>query len=158
MVELAHGINSDEANQMLLKHELLENKLHSINKILRVKKGSMCLPFPVVPDSDGFKMDGEYDSIDFQLSGALDPYTYLIYRKDLHPMSWLEIIPESLLRSGTEISMIEKIDDDFFMGNFKQDFNLSADQKLFIIHYQLNKVKDKKDKKGIIKALLNRAK
>ena len=145
-----------DPEQMLLRRELLDYKMHSIAKIIQIKRGNYKLNFPVVPDSDGFKMDGNYNSVDFQLSGALSPYTYLLYRKDLQPLSSVEIVPENLIRSGLEISIAEKMEDDFFIGDFERECSLTGDSKYLIINYKIEKVKTKEEYKGFIRQLFKK--
>ena len=68
-------------NQSLIqKHELLDYKMKYLAEILWVKRGYREMPFPVVPDSDGFSFVGDAAS-EYEIRGSLDPYKILLFRK-----------------------------------------------------------------------------
>ena len=111
MSEIAHkSISITDENykdyQSLIKRlELLDYKMKSLGEILWVKQGYREMPFPVVPDSDGFSFVGDATS-EYEIRGSLDPYKILLFRKDGKELSSEERIPQGFLKMGMSIAIM----------------------------------------------------
>lgn len=169
MNEIANRFNamSDEErveNQSLvLRHSLLNYKMQYLAEILWIKQGRQQMPFPVVPDSDGFSFVGN-DNCDYQIRASLDPNKLLLFRKDGKKLSGDERIPKVFLQTGISIAVIERSKSDEFFGDYETSNSLAEDGQYLITEfivksYESDLEKDKTEEKGIkkfIKRLFNK--
>ena len=141
MSEEERGKNQDLAT----RHELLDYKLHTIPLVRWIQKGEEQIPFPVVPDSDGFKFSK--DDIEYQIQGSLDPNKILLFRKDGKPLEKNEKVPNGFIQMGMSIAIMERQDKNLFVGDLEVKHSFSDDQKYFITEYKITEpVKDEEER------------
>lgn len=159
-----------EKNQsLMLKHELLKYKMNSLAEILWVKQGHITMPFPIVPDSDGFSFVGN-DQCEHEIRASLDPNKILLYRKDGKKLSKDEKIPRGFVQMGISIALMEKGKTNEFFGNYEMSNSLSEDSQYFITEFKVRsydetpkeekqpeeKQPEEKGIKGFVKRLFNK--
>ncbi len=167
MNEIAVEYNDTEDNELRRKlhnkYDLYEYKFYNIRDFLWVRQGHINYDFPLVPDSNGFKFNGNDDE-PYTIVSSLDPNKLLLYRKDGEPLKEDEQIPLSFINMGLSIATVERQEkDSFYFGDYSTNRYLSNDNKYLVIEYkvdQLNKDKEYKEnnktetkEKGLRKAL-----
>ncbi len=125
-----------EANPDLYKEtkdkiERLEFKAQSILEILWTKQGHRVMPFPVVPDRDGFTV--ENDDCPYMAKQGVNPLQVLIYKKDGTTFEGSEIFPVGLIDGATNLTIMYNLDNNEFFGdNVKMTRELTDDGKYFV--------------------------
>lgn len=173
MNEIANKYNSmtdDEKrdNQSIIqRHELLDYKMKSLAEILWIKQGHKQMPFPVVPDSDGFAFIGD-DNCKYEIRASLEPNKMLLFRKDGKKLSNEDRIPRGFLQTGMSIAIMEKNKNNEFEGEYKMSNSLTDDNQYFVTEFKIKNYDNKhenqeelKEEKGIkklIKRFLNKNK
>lgn len=138
-----------EANQdVYTRYESLEFKMHSTAEILWTKQGHRVMPFPVVPDSDGFKLAN--DEWEHRAQQGLNPLQVLIFRKDGKPMDRkTERIPEGAVHGGEMILMNTNLEHNEFFGDFESSMTISDDNKYIIKTFRIITPEEKDKMNGI---------
>ena len=138
-----------EANQdVYTRYESLEFKMHSTAEILWTKQGHRVMPFPVVPDSDGFKLAN--DEWEHMAQQGLNPLQVLIFRKDGKPMDRkTERIPEGAVHGGEMILMNTNLEHNEFFGDFESSMTISDDNKYIIKTFRIITPEEKDKMNGI---------
>ncbi len=173
MSEIAHKSISitDENykdNQSLIKRlELLDYKMKSLGEILWVKQGHKQMPFPVVPDSDGFSFVGD-DNCEYEIRASLDPNKILLFRKDGKKLSNDDRIPQGFLQMGMSIAIMERNEKNAFTGDYEMSNSLTEDNQYFVTefkvksydnsHEEQEEVKEEKGIKRLVKRIFNKNK
>ncbi len=133
-------------NQNLIQqYELLEYTSSYLTEILWLKQGKISMPFPVVPDSDGFCLAGN-DTFPYEMRLSLDPNKLLLYRKDGMKLSSDEIIPQGFFESGLSIAIMERSKNDKFFGDYSLSNSLSDDKRYLISQFSIKNYDDKENK------------
>lgn len=145
-------------SNLLIKRNFINHKVRDLAKIVWLKQGNLTIPFPIVPDSHGFKVTSSYKSINFELASSIDPNCFLVYRQDGGLIYELSSVPAHLVESGLGYSIAEKQDSDFFIGDYKQSFVFSGDNKYLIVKNEIVINKPKEVYKGFVKRLFLRDK
>ncbi len=168
MSNITHKFNSmpeeeKRNNQLLLqRHRLLNYKMNCLAKILSIKQGHKEIPFPIVPDSDGYSFVGD-DNCQYEIRASLDPNKILLFRKDGKKLSYDEVIPQGFLQSGMSIAIMERNENDDFWGKYEISNNLTEDNQYLVIEFKVKKqdytqeeIKEVKQEEKGIKRLLKR--
>ncbi len=71
----------EEHSEFMSRYERLEFKMKSTAEILWTKQGHRVMPFPVVPDYEGFKF-AEHEGCPYVAQQGLNPLQVLIFRTD----------------------------------------------------------------------------
>ena len=128
-------LSDEEKGRLITVYNLLNYKLMYMCEIERVKKGTYKMPFPVVPDSDGFSFIGDKD-FEYTIKASLDPNKILLFRKDGEKLSPHEQIPVGFIQMGMTIAMMEKKDSNVFSGTFEVSHSLSEDNQYFVTEFK----------------------
>lgn len=173
MSEIAHKSISipdeDEKDyqSLIQRLELLEYKMKSIGEILWVREGHKQMPFPVVPDSDGFSFVGD-DNCEYEIRASLDPNKILLFRKDGKKLSNDDRIPQGFLQMGMSIAIMERNEKNAFAGDYEMSNSLTEDNQYFVtefkvksydnIHEEQEEVKEEKGIKRLVKRIFSKNK
>ncbi len=154
----------DKYEELLMQYERSEHKMYGIADILFTKSGRKEMPFPVVPDYEGFSF-AEQNNCPYVARQGLNPLQVLIYRvdgKELNPKT--EVIPQGLVQ-GTESVLINTSleQNEFFGERFERTRELSKDSKYLVTTFKIvqpekeKSVSDTKEQKpiGLIKKIKN---
>ena len=126
------------------QYEKLEFKMHSVADIIHNKRGYLEMPFSIVPDSNGFKVDN--DDCQYIAQQGLNPLQVLIYRKDGQVLDKEhEIIPQGLVEASQSILINYNLENNEYFGDFERTRKLSKDNKYLITTFRIIPV-DEKDK------------
>ena len=117
----------EKHEELTTEHEKLEFKMHSLADILWTKQGHRVMPFPVVPDSDGFVLENA-DCTCVARQG-INPTQVLVYRKDGKTMDRRkDILPSGVhrfIQSAEAILIDSNLNSNEFFGNIKRKRYLS---------------------------------
>ena len=155
IAERYNSLSDDQKyhNQSLIqKHELLDYKMKYLAEILWVKQGHKQMPFPVVPDSDGFSFVGDAAS-EYEIRGSLDPYKILLFRKDGKELSSEERIPQGFLQMGMSIAIMDLNHYKTFAGGYETSNSLSEDKKYLITEFKVKRYEDNNENEEIQESL-----
>ena len=171
MNEIANRFNSmtDEEkrdNQSLIqRHELLDYKMKYLAEILWVKQGRKQMPFPVVPDSDGFSFAGD-DNCEYEIRASLDPNKILLFRKDGKKLSNDDRKPLVFLQTGMSIAIMERNKNNAFAGDYEMSYHLTEDKQYLVAKFTVEsydnspeekeEVKEKKGIKRLVERIFNK--
>lgn len=173
MSEIAHRSismpdeNDKDYQSLIQRLEILEYKIKSLAEILWVKQGHKQMPFPVVPDSDGFSFVGD-DNCEYEIRASLDPNKILLFRKDGKKLSNDDRIPQGLLQMGMSIAIMERNEKNAFAGDYEMSNSLTEDNQYFVTefkvksydnsHEEQEEVKEEKGIKRLVKRIFNKNK
>lgn len=140
------------------RHEILRYQLNYITEMVSLKRGTTIMPFPVIPDSDGFTFVGD-SAVNYTIKGSLDPNKFLLFRTDGNPISDKERVPQGFLQSGIAIALVDKRIEHNFYGEYEMRYSMSGDNKFLIIEFKVKSLTPPTPKnpeeKGLMK-LVNR--
>lgn len=145
-------------NQSLVqRHELLDFKMKSLAELLFVKQGQKQMPFPVVPDSDGFSFVGD-ENCEYEITASLEPNKILLFRKDGKKLSNDDRIPNGFIQMGISIALMESNDRNAMAEDYEMSNYFNDDNQYFVIEFKSRsydnnyaKQESKKEEKGIKK-------
>lgn len=129
-----------------MRHELLEFKFYSIREILWLKQGHRVMPIPVVPDCDGFTVNGDDDDFPYVANQGLNPTQMLLSRKDGKPLDSEEEVPIGFVQSAESLLMIENTEKNEFFGEFERIREFSEDSKYFVTTLRIITPEEKEKK------------
>ena len=133
------------------KHESLEFKMHSTAEILWTKQGYRIMPFPTVPDYEGFKVDNG-DS-PYMAQQGINPLQVLIFRKDGKVLDEKkEVIPQGLVEAADMILVNSNLEHNEFFGDFERSRKLSDDGKYVVTTFRIITPEEKDKRNGVIKS------
>ncbi len=168
MSEIVHRFNSmsekeKRNNQLLLqRHRQLNYKMNYFTKILWVKQGSKQIPFPVVPDSDGYSFVGD-GNCEYEIRASLDPNKILLFRKDGKKLSNDETIPQGFLQTGMSIAIMDRNEKNNFFENYGISSYLTDDHQYLVTEFRVKRYdypqEERKAEKGIkrlVKRIFNK--
>ena len=141
---------------LIQEHELLSYKLNYYAEIYRMKDGKSNIKLPLIPNSDGFKL--EDDKSGYIISISLEPNKLLLYKKDGSTLNPKDKVDPSLIQGAISIMAMENTNNKIFMGDYKTNTYLSEDKKYLIIEFVVKSYDNKdtkKEEKGI-KKLINK--
>lgn len=141
----------EENEDVYNRHESLEFKMHSTAEILWTKQGHRVMPFPIVPDYEGFKVDNE-DS-PYMAQQGINPLQVLIFRKDGKVLDEKkEVIPQGLVEAAEMILVNSNLDHNEFFGDFERSRKLSDDGKYVVTTFRIITPEEKDKRNGVIKS------
>ena len=160
--------NPGQTNKKYLvqKTILLKYAIQSLEELLMFRKGQKQMPFPIVPDSEGFSLIG-HDTYEHKIKGSLDPNKILLFRKDGKELSIHESISREFLQMGITLAIMDRNQKKIFIGNYATHNSLSSDNHYFIVEFKLTPYEDIKEEpkeepkeeagiKKIFKSLFNK--
>ena len=148
--------------------KILEYKAETLAKILMVKQGKKQLPFPVVPDSDGFSLlddlsfvanPGEGEYVEYEMGASLDPNKVLLFRTDKKQLSLDDSIPRGFLEMGISILLMERCHENFVVGEYETSNSLTVDNKYYVTEFKFKPYDNSRDEiieQNSVKRLLRR--
>ena len=133
-----HIYNKKFTINLLIKYKRLEYKMHSMAEILRIKQGNMVVPFPIVPDSDGFKV-AEKEGCPYGAQQGINPLQVLIYRLDNTPLdAKRESFPQGLIQATESILINDNLEHNQYFGNqFEGIRTVSDDGKYLVTTFRI---------------------
>ena len=141
----------EENEDVYNRHESLEFKMHSTSEILWTKQGHRVMPFPTVPDYEGFKVDNG-DS-PYMAQQGINPLQVLIFRKDGKVLDEKkEVIPQGLVEAAEMILVNSNLDHNEFFGDFERSRKLSDDGKYVVTTFRIITPEEKDKRNGVIKS------
>lgn len=143
--------NSEFLEELLSKHGELKHKMYSIRDILWFKQGHIKMPFPEVADCNGFVLGGDNEEFSYVANQGLNPFQFIISRKDGAFFKANEVLPLGFLQSAQTLSINENMDHNEFFGEFECSSHLSDDKKSFVTTYKIitPEEKEKREKQAI---------
>lgn len=151
--------NKKNNQSLVQKHNLLSYKMKYLTEILYIKQGRHQIELPIVPDSDGFSLDGN-DICDYKIKSSLDPNKVLLFRKDGKKLSNDEKIPQNFLQTGISIALIKRYKNN--IGEYEINNYLTEDNQYFVTEFKIknydNNYEEKEEKgiKKLIKRIFNK--
>ena len=141
-----------EANEDVYnRHESLEFKMHSTAEILWTKQGHRVMPFPTVPDHEGFKVNN--DDSPYMAQQGINPLQVLIFRKDGNVLDEKkEVIPQGLVEAAEMILVNSNLDNNEFFGDFERSRKLSDNGKYVVTTFRIITPEEKDKANGVIKS------
>jgi hypothetical protein len=141
-----------EANEDVYnRHESLKFKMHSTAEILWTKQGHRVMPFPTVPDYEGFKVNN--DDCEYMAQQGINPLQVLIFRKDGKVLDEKkEVIPQGLVEAAEMILVNSNLEHNEFFGDFERSRKLSVDGKYVVTTFRIITPEEKDKRNGVIKS------
>ena len=141
----------EENEDVYNRHESLEFKMHSTAEILWTKQGHRVMPFPTVPDYEGFKVDN--GDCPYMAQQGINPLQVLIFRKDGKVLDEKkEVIPQGLVEAADMILVNSNLEHNEFFGNFERSRKLSDDGKYVVTTFRIITPEEKDKRNGVIKS------
>lgn len=136
-----------ENNQdMLTSYEKLEFKIKSTAEILWTKQGHRVMPFPVVPDYDGFKL-AKHEGCPYIAQQGINPLQVLVFRIDGAKLDEeKEDFPLALIQTTESLLINDNLEhNEFFGEDFNMTRSLSEDGKYLVTTFKINPPQEKED-------------
>lgn len=141
----------EENEDVYNRHESLEFKMHSTAEILWTKQGHRVMPFPAVPDHEGFKVNN--DDCEYIAQQGINPLQVLIFRKDGKVLDEKkECIPQGLVEAADMILVNSNLEHNEFFGDFERSRKLSDDGKYVVTTFRIITPEEKDKKNGVVKS------
>ena len=144
--------NAREKNaDILQRYEQLEFKMHSTAEILWTKQGHREMPFPIVPDYEGFKV-AEHEGCPYIAQQGLNPLQVLIFRIDGEPLDGKrESFPQGLIQATESILINDNLEHNQFFGdNFERTRIISDDGKYLVTTFKIIPPKIAEEKEEVL--------
>ena len=149
-----------EHQDMLERYELLDYKKSSICSIYDVLNGKVSMPFPMVPDCDGFSVEMGLGEV-YRARGCFEPGKFVVYKMDGSRFERGERLPYGFMQNAISFSLLKDGNNCAFMGDYSFTPQISEDGKYIVVTYKVEEYKDdldfekkkKKDSKDIKKFL-----
>ena len=133
------------------RYESLEFKMHSTAEILWTKQGHRVMPFPIVPDHEGFKVNN--DDCEYMAQQGINPLQVLIFRKDGKILDEKkEVIPQGSVEAADMILVNSNLEHNEFFGDFERSRKLSDDGKYVVTTFRIITPEEKDKRNGVIKS------
>lgn len=131
-----NAMNENERAQnedFLNRYKQLEFKMHSIAEILWTKQGHKVMPFPMVPDYQGFKI-GETEGCPYVAQQGLNPLQVLIYRIDGTELDdKRENFSLGLIQATESILINDNLEHNEFFGDKFERMRMISDDKMYLV-------------------------
>lgn len=133
------------------RYESLEFKMHSTAEILWTKQGHRVMPFPIVPDYEGVKVNN--DDCEYMAQQGINPLQVLIFRKDGKVLDdKKEVIPQGLVEAADMILVNSNLEHNEFFGDFERSRKFSDDGKYIVTTFRIITPEEKNKRNGVIKS------
>lgn len=144
-----NAMSQDERQRnqkMLLSYEKLDFKMKSAAEILWTKQGHRVMPFPVVPDYEGFKL-AEHEGCPYIAQQGLNPLQVLVFRIDGAKLDEdKEVLPQGLIQTTETLLINDNLEhNEFFGAEFNVSRCLSEDEKYLVTTFKINPPQEKED-------------
>lgn len=157
MNELAvkwNGMDEDTREKnadVIQRYEQLEFKIHSTAEILWTKQGHRVMPFPVVPDYDGFKV-AEQEGCPYVAQQGLNPLQVLVFRVDGKKLDKkAESFPQGLIQATESILINDNLEHNQFFGDqFERTRAVSDDGKYLVTTFKIIPPKIVEEKEEVL--------
>ena len=136
----------EKRNKMTEMLDIVDNRLKDYESILEFKNGKNRIPFPLVPDYDGFKW---LTNDIYMMSPGLNPYITLLSRKDSKPLSDEDKVPLELEARGLDASFEELDNNDLLGTSIDVKRYVTGDKRYIVTEVSCQGVKEAIDKKTI---------
>lgn len=130
-----------EHQDMLERYELLDHKRNSIWSIYDALNGKISMPFPIVPDCDGFSVEMGLDEV-YRARGSFEPGKFLVYKMDGSRFQRGEKLPYGFIQHAISFSLLKEGNRCAFMGDYSFTPQLSEDGKYIIVTYRVEEYRD----------------
>ena len=154
---------------MLERYELLEYKKNSICSIYDALNGKIDMPFPLVPDCDGFSVEMGMGEV-YRGRGVFEPGKFIVYKMDGSRFERGESFPYGFIQDAISYSLLKDGNRCAFLGEYSFTPQLSDDGKSIVVTYKVeeyrddysadnhhkNNKKDAKDVKKFFKSIFNK--
>lgn len=144
MRELATRWNSmDEDTReknadVVQRYEQLEHKIHSTAEILWTKQGHRVMPFPIVPDYEGFKF-AKHEGCPYIAQQGLNPLQVLIFRIDGETLDEKrESFPQGMIQAVESVLVNDNLEHNAYFGDkFERTRIISDDVKYLVTTFKI---------------------
>ena len=144
--ERLQQLDYDKCDELEARISQLEFKMNSLKVLFWNKQGHLPMPFPVVPDNDGFAINNA--DCEYMAGQGLNPLQVLIYRKDGRCLDKKrDIIPQGLIQSAESILINYNLENNEFFGDVKKSVKLSDDYKYLVTTFEIIPLKEEKQEK-----------
>lgn len=128
----------EDNEDLLTRYNRLEFKMKSTAEILWTKQGHRVMPFPIVPDCEGFKV-AEHEGCPYVAQQGINPLQVLIYRLDGNTLDKKrESFPQGLIQSTESILISDNLEhNEFFGENFERIRTISDDGKYLVTTFKI---------------------
>lgn len=149
-----NGMDEDTRKKnadVIQRYEQLEFKMHSTAEILWTKQGHRVMPFPVVPDYDGFKV-AEQEGCPYVAQQGLNPLQVLVFRVDGKKLDEKrESFPQGLIQATESILINDNLEHNQFFGDqFERTRAVSDDGKYLVTTFKIIPPKIVEEKEEVL--------
>lgn len=140
----------EENENLLTRYRRLEFKMKSTAEILWTKQGHRVMPFPIVPDYEGFKV-AEQEGCPYVAQQGINPLQVLIYRIDGTTLDKKrESFPQGLIQATESILINDNLEhNEFFGENFERTRIISDDGKYLVTTFRIIPEPEKDNEKEV---------
>lgn len=129
--EVSNSFNPDFGVE---KIRLLKYKMKYLLEMLSIKQGKIKIPFPIVPDSDGFSFTS--DDCEYEISSSLDPNKLLLFRKDGKKLSNEDKIPQGFMQAGMSIAIMKRTYKNEVFIDYEMSNSFTCDNKYLVTEFK----------------------
>lgn len=129
---------------MLERYELLEYKKNSICSIYDALNGKIDMPFPLVPDCDGFSVEMGMGEV-YRARGCFEPGKFVVFKMDGSRFERGESLPYGFIQNAIAYSAMKDGNRCAFIGSYSFTPQISEDGKSIIVTYHIEDYKDEVD-------------
>lgn len=126
---------------MLERYELLEYKKNSICSIYDALTGKVKMPFPIVPDCDGFSVEMGMGEV-YRARGSFEPGKFVVYKMDGSRFERGEKLPYGFIQNAISFSLLKEGNRCAFIGDYSFTPQLSDDGKYIVVTYKIEEYRD----------------
>ena len=126
---------------MLERYELLEYKKNSICSIYDALTGKVKMPFPIVPDCDGFSVEMGMGEV-YRARGSFEPGKFVVYKMDGSRFERGEKLPYGFIQNAISFSLLKEGNRCAFIGDYSFTHQLSDDGKYIVVTYKVEEYRD----------------
>ena len=129
---------------MIERYELLEYKKNSICSIYDALNGKIDMPFPLVPDCDGFSVEMGMGEV-YRARGCFEPGKFVVFKMDGSRFERGESLPYGFIQNAIAYSAMKDGNRCAFIGSYSFTPQISEDGKSIIVTYHIEDYKDEVD-------------
>lgn len=137
MTELERRCQAD----LLERYELLDHKRNSICSIYDALTGKIKMPFPIVPDCDGFSVEMGMGEV-YRARGSFEPGKFVVYKMDGSRFERGESFPYGFIQNAIAYSLLKDGNRCAFIGDYSFTPQLSDDGKSIVVTYKVEGYRD----------------
>lgn len=128
----------EKNGDVVQRYEQLEHKMHSTAEILWTKQGHRAMPFPIVPDYEGFKF-AKHEGCPYIAQQGLNPLQILIFRIDGESLDEKrESFPQGMIQAVESVLVNDNLEhNEYFGDKFKRTRIVSDDGKYLVTTFKI---------------------